>query len=221
MIIRVRNNLGTWKISLEETSTLDDLKEAIAVNYKLDRESIALGKEISVAEPFMPDTASLSSLGINAGDLVFLAGRLEKEVVESSYIGKDGNIVSAGVRIVKASEKQPSGGISLCNHGDSVEVKAQLQEKNEAPKSIEHMNETIGTSNVINTSDNKTNAVLDSTDEEALSLAEINKIIQEDKITESPSSKNLRKPDQTKKMCLFDDDDNEVMQDGKGYHRYL
>ena len=98
MIVRVRGSLGTWKLNLSESvKTLQDLKHLISLQYNIPAESQIFSWDIKGSESIGPDGASLESVGIKHGCLLFLNGRLEKYVIEKSYVGEGGNIVTAGV----------------------------------------------------------------------------------------------------------------------------
>eukprot|EP01041_Mallomonas_annulata_P012773 gene12773-26935_t len=102
MIVRVRSSLGTWRVPLTgspTSSTLSDIKTVIFAQYNIPIEAQSLSRDLQNENPLEPDSATLSSLSIGHGDLIFLNGRLEKTTVEKSYVGENGQVVSAGVSV--------------------------------------------------------------------------------------------------------------------------
>ena len=99
-VVRVRQNLGVWKLSLDDSVTLlSQLKERIFLEHKIPVESQILSRDIEGVQVLEPDDATLESIGIEHGTLIYLKGKIEKTVVQKSYIGKNSEIVSAGVSL--------------------------------------------------------------------------------------------------------------------------
>lgn len=106
--IRVRSSLGTWRfgfITDERNITLEQLKSAIRDQYGIAVECQILSKDNECYNVLKPDQASLSDLGVKHGEMVYLSGRFEKQVVEKSYIGENGVVVSAGVKVNIANQR--------------------------------------------------------------------------------------------------------------------
>ena len=86
MIIRVRSNVGTWKLKLASKTDRDelllaDLIDGIVCEYNLPQNAIHLSMT-PTGEPLSPVTTSLRDLNLENGSLVYLLGTVTKSTVE-------------------------------------------------------------------------------------------------------------------------------------------
>ena len=107
MKIRIRSNLETKRIEVDDSSGQDlrlfDLKEALSKAYNIPTTSMTFCWDISGEEGLWkdanepgPDSTLLSMLNIKNGSLLYLCGRLEKHIVEKSYVDSTGSVISKG-----------------------------------------------------------------------------------------------------------------------------
>jgi hypothetical protein len=245
MIVRIRSSVGTWRIDISDNASLGDLKAAISLEYGIPIQAIILANDLQIKESFIGNDIKLSQFGIKHGSLLYLDGRHEKKVIEKSYIDDDGKIVEAGVKIVVKEDSTQSpntnGGIVLKDSMPSVSSNTNSNSKVESVKPVPThsgaasitANSTNGTtdnvppptSNPANNTvgDQISTSALSPEELEALSLAAIEDLTRLDgDHDDALRSPEVRQPDTTKKMCLYDyeDEDEDEGVDMHGYGAY-
>lgn len=74
MLLRIRSQLGVWRVECEDGWTVRELKEHLAQQKHVPMETIVhtpLSRDGKGQEVF-PDHATIGSLGLSHGDMVFL-----------------------------------------------------------------------------------------------------------------------------------------------------
>lgn len=101
-IIRIRSSAGTFKVMIETIDiTLQDFKAIVSKQLSIPLESLTLSKDMAGNEIYADNLSKLVDLNIKNGDIVFVVGRLEREIVTKSYVSEDGNVVNAGKEVFK------------------------------------------------------------------------------------------------------------------------
>lgn len=202
MIIRVRSSVGTKRVNVPpNVKTLKQLKEAIAQEFKMEYDTIHLSTTMNGEILLGPDDADITTLNINNGDMLYLVGRIEKEVVEKSYIGDGGVIVEAGVKFVA---KDKSAG-EINNHTTGIKLEPESAVP-QAKLTKDDVVDNIKDVSSVNTKPPLPNLErLTTAEENALSEALIAQL-QQEQVAGSPE---IRKADEPKKMRLLGDDEED------------
>ena len=188
MIIRIRSSVATWRIEVPDLGCLLELKKALFEKYNIpiDQQSFSFDLE---GKLILDDTDSLvlSSKGIKHGDMLFLQGRLEKQVVKNSYVEQTGNVVAAGVSLIPSKQTAASSSSSV--------TPAPPQDSS----SVKDNNAT----NVVDVSNNAANLDNDMMDFD----------YSEEDYLDPGGDENIRSPDKQKNMTLLggDDEDDEEL----------
>ena len=101
MLLRIRTNLGITRIEVSDNTTLLELKEKIKEILKINYPAVSLTLSLRVdgQEHINDNQTRITDLGIRHGSEVFIVGRFEKNTVEKSFVGSDGNVVAAGTTL--------------------------------------------------------------------------------------------------------------------------
>ena len=136
MIIRIRSNYGTWKITLSSPSpTIKDLISSISSQYKVKSSSIILINEKN--EILTKNNEKLiESLGIKHGDLLQFKYKLKKIEIEKAYI-EEGQLIPAGVSYI-------------IDENEEIEEENEIKDENESENKNniqDHSNQNIPITN--------------------------------------------------------------------------
>lgn len=145
MILRIRTNLGTTKITIEneKTTTLQQLLKIILEKLNIsniNHDQIILTSDLAGERPlaFRSLQQTLAELGLKHGDEVFIKGKFEEIVIEKSYINDQHELVQAGKSLKYIEEGE--GGVNIGkeeglkispNNANSVKKETAKEEKSE------------------------------------------------------------------------------------------
>jgi hypothetical protein len=119
MIVRIRTNLGNWRVKVTgDDVTLDELRQETASQQKVSLEAVKLCREDG--STLVNGSLTLKQLGVGNGSMLVIKETLLQHVVEKAYI-EDGVLVEAGVRIV-ASESNTYNEVDTKND-ESIDTK--------------------------------------------------------------------------------------------------
>lgn len=112
MIIRVRSNVGTVKVNLDDVGappTVNSLVRAVAGQYGLSYGTVSLAFDLEgtrmITTGTLEDTLSLRN--INHGELIYLVDlKIEREVVAKSSVDAAGNVRAAGTHFAAVAQTQ-------------------------------------------------------------------------------------------------------------------
>jgi hypothetical protein len=127
MIVRVRSNLETKRVTLnEELPTLGDLFLSISGAYGIPQAKIALSFDLK-NERVLDGRAStlLKDVDVSHGTMLFLGGRMEKN--EKSFVDGDGLVSHKGVHFTAAAPKNETGNTAQERKQD--ETKSAVKEE--------------------------------------------------------------------------------------------
>lgn len=74
MLLRVRSQLGVWRIECDNSWTVHQFKEHLAAQKHLDVQSV-MDTPLSLdskGQTVLPEEAEIGSLGLSHGDMIFL-----------------------------------------------------------------------------------------------------------------------------------------------------
>jgi len=224
MLIRVRSSMGTWKIPLNnppDTATLFDVKQLIYNQHDIPIESQLLSRDLKSEHRLEPDSASLKSLSISHGDMIFLSGRLEKQVIEKSYIGENGELVKAGIKLnLQNTNSVEDGNIQAnalppetkpLNTNQPIlpsfkEIKPENKQENISAQSVNKYHETGREREREKEKEEKGSEMKDMTSDH---LKREQGVVTEDDYETGPISPDVRQPDPVKRSNLLFDESYE------------
>mmetsp|Transcript_14370 Transcript_14370/g.23783 ORF Transcript_14370/g.23783 Transcript_14370/m.23783 type:complete len:820 (+) Transcript_14370:54-2513(+) len=234
MLIRLRSNLGMWKLNIDDGNmSVGDLKKKIFTDFKFLPEFVPCDILLSATmttesgndgpETFSDPSTTLNQLDIKHGCMVYIVSKLNQTVIEKSYVGEDGNMVEAGTKIsiegAPSTAKGPSSGSIMSTttlSSPSINSVPVNPTGTQTSRGLSSSSKQGGADNEVRTM----------TDEEAIA-----KLMEEDlKLAAASggandqdrefSSPTVRAPDATKNIRLFDPqpdyDDDDVSPFGLG-----
>lgn len=121
MILRVRTNLGTTKITIEndQTATIQELLKIIIDKLNISNltQNLVLTYDLAGERPIPVRSGqqSLSEVGLKHGDEVFIKGKFEEVIVEKSYVNEQHELVKAGksLRLIEELQSDEKEGDEL------------------------------------------------------------------------------------------------------------
>jgi hypothetical protein len=105
MLIQIRYNLGSMKLTVGDNSTIADVKLLIHQKHKIPLESLSITQDQKNNSILNPDAVSRASFGVKGGDTLFLGGRYEKKRIDTPFVNSEGALIPAGDQIVKCPEE--------------------------------------------------------------------------------------------------------------------
>jgi hypothetical protein len=102
--VRIRTSIGTLRVTVDGT-TIGDLKKAVFVQHSIPVECQNYSWDLNGDKIIEGDSCYLADCGIIHGSLLFLNQRLEKKVVEKSYVNDKGEMETAGIKLVVEQEQ--------------------------------------------------------------------------------------------------------------------
>lgn len=97
MIVRIRTNIGNWRVKVTgDEITLKELRQETANQHSASLTAVKLCLENGT--DLVCDSLTLRQLGIANGTMLLIKDTLVEHVIDKAYI-EDGVIVKAGVRI--------------------------------------------------------------------------------------------------------------------------
>ena len=112
MLIQIRYNLGSMKLTISDDSTIADVKKLINEKHKIPLESLVITQDQNNSIILTPETSSLASFRIKGGDTLFLGGRYEKKRIETPFVNSEGVLIPAGDQIIKCPEESDEAALS-------------------------------------------------------------------------------------------------------------
>lgn len=106
MLVRLKYNLGSCRLTCDINWTLKQLKDLVTQTLRVEGSIIQLSADLDGLRLFNSDESLLANLGFKHGIEVFLVGRFEKIILEKSYVDLDGVIVSAGSTLKRVDKTE-------------------------------------------------------------------------------------------------------------------